>query len=130
MHEPSEDELRRWAYSISDPPAPASWEHVLSWRMERGLLRLVVELASDPDCPAADYFLGLLYTWVNTVAKDDEFEIRRSLYDEWLDVARGCRDSKVKKWRREARTIFQGQKQFDREKWWEHYSSTATDVQP
>src|SRR3954451_21170744 len=105
---PSEDELRGWAYDPAAPEPVQDWDLVLSWRIDRELLGCCVECAADPDCPRADFFLTVLYEWVDAVARDDSFDFRRPMYDEWLDVANGTRDGRVKDWRYRARLLFQG----------------------
>jgi hypothetical protein len=86
--------------------------------MDRGLLRRCIQFADDRDCPRAAYFLDVLYLWVEGVAKRNDFPVTRTLYDEWLEVARGIQDPAVKRWRHHARLILQGLEQFNRENWW------------
>ena len=114
---PTSEELRDWAYDASAKEPTGDWELVLSWRMESGLLGRCVEYAADPECPNAQFFLDVLYQWVDTVATNKQFEVLKSLYDEWLEVARGANDAKVKRWRHRARLVFQGIEPYDREKW-------------
>lgn len=127
---PSEDELRGWAY---DPAAPAplqEWELVLSWRLDQGLLGVCVECAADPACPKSQFFLEVLYQWVDSAARDDHFDFRRQMYDGWLNVANGVRDERVKAWRYRARLLFQGVERFERERWWAAFSQTKPSADP
>jgi hypothetical protein len=120
MRDPSSpitEELHDWAYDALAKHPTGDWELVLSWRMERGLLGRCVEYAADPECPNAQFFLDVLYQWVDTVATNKQFEVLKSLYDEWLEVARGTNDAKVKRWRHRARLVFQGIEPYDRERW-------------
>ena len=116
-HNPTEAELRAWAAEAGAPEPENDWDLVLSWEMEPGRLRVFVELAADPTLPNAAYFLMALYTWVSYVARREDFDSWRPQYDRWLDVARGVRDPAVKRWRHNARRIFQGLEPFDAEAW-------------
>jgi hypothetical protein len=115
---PAEDELREWAYAPdSEEPVP-DFGLILSWQMDRGLLRRCIQFADDRHCPQAPFFLDVLYLWGDAVASASNFAETRSIYDEWLEVARGITDPAVKCWRHHARLIFQGLEPFDRDKWW------------
>ena len=114
---PTEDELHTWAYSPGAESPAVEWDWLLAVHMERGLLARCVEYAADRECPNAGFFLDVLYQWVEVVARDKRFEVVRSTYDEWLDVARGVQDAKVKDWRYRARLVFQNAEPFDRHRW-------------
>jgi hypothetical protein len=125
---PTEEELREWA---ADPesisPSPA-WELLLSWGMEPGLLRVCVDLASDPDNMHRGLFRMVLYQWVETIQKGAEFEAYRTIYEGWLDALKGLTNPAIKRWRYEARRIIQGVRPFDRDRWWaECYSDERID---
>jgi hypothetical protein len=94
------------------------WDLVLSWGMEPGRLRVCVELAATPICPHARFFLMVLYHWVAVVARDSHIELRRTMYDRWLEVVRGVTDPAVKRWRHRAKLVFQGAEPFSWEQWW------------
>lgn len=96
--------------------------------MERGLLGRCIAFAADPDCPKSEFFLLVLYQWLETAARNDSFEVNRMSYDDWLDVARGVRAPAVKRWRHEARLIFQGVVPFDREKWYHGLYGAGTEI--
>lgn len=115
---PTDDELRAWAYAPDSKEPVQDWGLVLSWQMDRGLLRRCIQLADDHDCPQAAFFLDVLYLWVEGLANGSDFAATRSMYDDWLNVASGITDQAVKRWRHHARLIFQGVDQFDRTKWW------------
>lgn len=118
---PTEPELRAWA-SLDGARQPSpEWELVLSWGMDRGRLRVCIQLAADPALANARFFLLLLYTWVSYVAGRENWEALRPEFDRWLDEAKGVRDVAVKRWRRRARLIFQGIEPFDRKGWWEDW---------
>lgn len=116
---PTEEELRDWAYSPDSVEPVQDWGLVLSWQMDRGLLRRCVQFADDGHCPQAAFFLDVLFQWVDGVVRGNDFAERRGMYDEWLDVAKGLADPVVKRWRHHARMIFQGLQTFDRQNWWE-----------
>ena len=116
-HNPTEAELRAWAAEAGAAEPEGDWDLVLSWGMEPGRLRVLVELAADPTLPNAPYFLITLYTWVSYVARRDDFDSWRPQYDRWLDAAKGVRDPAVKRWRHSARRIFQGLDPFDADAW-------------
>jgi len=115
---PAEEELRAWAADERALAPLQDWDLVLSWAMEPGLLRLCVELAADPFCPQASFFLMVLYHWVAVVARDKQFKLRLTMYDRWLEVVRGVDDPAVKRWRHRAKLVFQGTEPFVREEWW------------
>jgi len=117
-HNPTEEELRQWAYAPDSEEPVQDWGMILSWQMDRGLLRHCIEFADDGDCPQAAFFLDVLYQWVCLEAGRASFEATRDIYDEWLNVAKGIRDPAVKRWRHHARLIFQGLEPFDSQKWW------------
>jgi hypothetical protein len=117
-HHPTEAELRAWS---ADPEAEwpmPDWDLVLAWGMEPGRLGLLAALASDATLPQRSRFLLVLYTWVSYVARQQDFELSRTQYDGWLDKVKGCRDAAVKRWRHQARRIFQKIEPFDQESWW------------
>lgn len=114
---PSESDLHAWAYDSHADVPMQDWDLVLSWVVERGLLARCVQYAGDPKCPKAAFFLDVLYQWVLSVAKAEGFEFRRTMYDDWLEVARGITDAHVKQWRHQARLVFQNVEPFDRERW-------------
>jgi hypothetical protein len=128
--DPSEDELRNWAYDPAASEPAQDWDLILSWRLDRGLLGRCVECAADPGCPKAGFFLRVLYEWVDAVARDDNFDFRRSMYDGWLDAVKGIRDDRVRAWRHRARLLFQGVEPFDRERWWAGFSQTIPVADP
>ena len=117
-HNPTEEELREWAYSEASEEPVQEWGLILSWQMDRGLLRRCIRFACDPNCPHADFFLGVLYLWVEGLAKREDFVATRGTYDDWLEGARGIDNVAVKRWRHRARLIFQGLEPFDRTGWW------------
>jgi hypothetical protein len=123
---PTLDERREWAADSETQEPVTDWDLVLSWRMEPGLLRLCVELAADPQCPKSSFFLLVLYQWVSVVARGQQFDALRPMYNEWLEVARGVANPVVKNWRHRARFIFQGIELFERERWWSGYTATKT----
>ncbi len=114
---PTDDDLRAWAYGPSTDTPIQDWDLVLSWGVDRGRLRHCVGYADDPSCPNASFFLELLYQWVKTVGRSPTFDVMRPADDEWLDVARGVTDPAVKRWRHLARLVFQGADPFGRERW-------------
>jgi hypothetical protein len=85
--------------------------------MDRGLLGRCIQYARDPNCPHANYFLDVLYLWVDGLARREDFTATRGMYDDWLDVAPGIKNVAVKRWMHHARPIFQGLAAFDRVKW-------------
>jgi hypothetical protein len=115
---PTEEELRVWAADDGAVAPMQDWDLVLSWRMEPGFLGLCVELASDPVCPQAGFFLLVLYQWVAVSARGQNFEPCRSMYDRWLDKARGTANPAVKRWHHRARLLFQGIEPFEWNEWW------------
>jgi len=123
---PTEAELRAWAAEAGAAEPTGDWDLVLSWGMEPGRLRLLVDLAADAALPNATYFLMALYTWVSFAARQKDFDSGRPQYDRWLDVAKGVRDPAVKRWRRRARRVFQGVDSFDNELWWKTFAADAS----
>jgi hypothetical protein len=85
--------------------------------VDRGFLGRCIQYAADPECPKAVFFLDVLYRWVESVARTEQFEALHTMYDNWLDVARGVADPRVKRWRHQARLVFQNVEPFDRERW-------------
>jgi hypothetical protein len=122
-YHPTDKELRAWAAEADAPPPLQDWDLIVSWQMDPDRLRLCVELAAEQGCPRADFFLDVLYAWVEAVARDDSLEIRGAQYDRWLDVARGVADPTVKRWRHRARLIFQQIEPFDWQAWWDQRRS-------
>jgi hypothetical protein len=114
---PAEDELRAWAYDPEAREPVQDWDLVLSWQVDRGFLSRCVAYAADPSCPKADFFLDVLFQWVETTARSEHFDVLRATLDGWLDVARGVTDRRVKDWRHQARLVFQGVEPFERERW-------------
>ena len=114
---PTEAELRTWAAEAGADEPSQDWDMILSWGMERGRLRVIIDLAADTSLPNHWFFLLTLYSWVEHVAGCPNYSIMRPAYAEWLDVARGVRDPAVKRWRHAAREIFQGRVPFDRGAW-------------
>jgi hypothetical protein len=123
---PTEAELRAWAAEIGAGEPMGDWDLVLSWGMEPGRLRLLVDLAADSTLPNAAFFLMALYTWVSYTARQKDFDRWRPQYDRWLDVAKGVRDPAVKRWRNRARRIFQGVDSFDYDSWWTTFTADAS----
>ena len=121
-YNPTERELRDWAVESSAIPPMQDWDLVLSWKMETGRLRTCVELAGKMHSTKAMYFLQVLYSWVSVVAKDDQFETYRSMYDRWLESARGAEDAAVNRWRHKASLVFQGREPFERDCWWAQFA--------
>ena len=117
MH-PTETELREWASQRDASWPKEDWDLILSWDMVPNRLRLFITLAADRALPGHEFFLGVLHQWVSYVARQEDFEIERSQYDQWLDQARGERDPAVKEWRRRASLVFQGIEPFDYDSWW------------
>ena len=122
---PTEDELQQWAYDPETDNPVQDWELILSWGMDRGRLRQLIQFAADPSCPHATFFLGVLFQWVIVVAKSQHYEIIRGHYDSWLHEAKGVKDPRVKQWRRKARLLFQGQQQFNYDTWVSEWSVVA-----
>lgn len=112
---PTAAELHAWAADPQSIEPCEDWDLILSWEMDRGRLRTIINLATDPALPRSSFFFRVLYQWVSYVAGQKDFDPR---YDLWLDEARGVRDAKVKEWRHKTRLIFQGVEQFDYDKWW------------
>lgn len=119
---PTTAELRAWAADPESVEPSQDWDLILSWEMDRGRLRTLVELAADPTVPQSSYCLQVLYQWVSYVAGQKDFDSR---YDPWLDEARGVRDEKVKQWRHKARLIFQGIERFDYDAWWSEFRANG-----
>ena len=65
---PAEDELRAWAYDPDAREPMQDWDLVLAWQVDRGFLGRCVVYAADPSCPKADFFLDVLFQWVETAA--------------------------------------------------------------
>src|SRR5262245_66509449 len=95
---PTADELREWAYAPNSGEPVPDWGLVLSWQMDRGLLRRCIQFADDRHCPHAAFFLDALCLWVDGLARGSNFAATRGMYDEWLDVAKGLTDPAVKRW--------------------------------
>src|SRR5690348_6096400 len=74
---PTENELHDWAYAPDAEEPVQDWGLRLSWQMDRGLLRRCVEFACDSDCPQADFFLDVLYLWVERIARREDFGVTR-----------------------------------------------------
>jgi hypothetical protein len=127
LSHPTEAELRQWASDPKSHLPSQAWELLLSWSMEPGLLRVCVELASDPDNAHRGLFRRVLYQWVETILKQAEFEAYRTIYEGWLDALKGLTDSAIKRWRYEARRIIQGVRPFERDQWWAECYSTEGD---
>jgi hypothetical protein len=115
---PTEEELHEWAYAPDFEEPVQDWGLILSWQMDRGLLRRCIQFACDRNCPHADFFLDVLYLWVEGLAKREDFAATRGMYDVWLEVTRGIDNAAVKRWRHHSLLLFQGLEPFDREKWW------------
>ena len=115
----SDDELRQWAYDAdADEPTP-DWDLVLCWSMVRGRLRLIAELADDAACPHADFFLLVLYRWIDYLCRDRGVDTAVPKKESHFDEIRGVRNPKVKRWRHQALRMLQGIEPYDRERWWQ-----------
>lgn len=123
--DPTEEELRKWAYDSQAHAPVQDWELVLSWGMSRERFQQVIQFAADPNCPQAAFFLDVLFQWVSVIAKSQDYEIVRTHYDTWLQDVRGIRDKRVKEWRHKAGLLFQGQRQFDYDAWVQEWSNTS-----
>ena len=119
---PTHEELRAWAAESDTAEPLPDWDLVLSWRVEPGLLRLCIELAADPRSPKARFFLMVLYQWVAVVARNEQFEALRPMYNQWMEVARDVDDLAVKHWRHRALLVFQGVEVFEWDRWWNSFT--------
>jgi hypothetical protein len=63
---PTEAEVRDWAYRPGAVEPEQDWELALSGT---GFEALYVDLAADPACPARDFFLRVLYLLVGDAAR-------------------------------------------------------------
>jgi hypothetical protein len=114
---PTSEELREWAFNGGRVEPCPDWELVLCWQMDRGRLRMCIELAADPHCPAATFFLNVLYQWTAFVAQQRNFAAMRRAYGEWLTEARGVQDCRVKNWRRWTTLFFQSGEPLNQQDW-------------
>jgi hypothetical protein len=119
---PTHEELLEWAAEPESPEPVPDWDLVLAWSMERGLLRLCIDLAADAHSSKARFFRMVLYQWVAVVARNDQFETLRPIFNQWMDVARGVENPAVKRWRHQALLIFQGVELFEWNRWWKGFA--------
>ncbi|MBC2606301.1 hypothetical protein [Pelagicoccus albus] len=83
-YNPTEDEIREWAFTDISVEPRQDWDLMLS-HLNR--TRLYLELASNDQCPTSEYFLSLLYLIVGDAVRTDFQTKKKSEIEDLLEVA-------------------------------------------
>ncbi|WP_010113325.1 hypothetical protein [Acinetobacter sp. P8-3-8] len=111
---PSITEIRTWAFSDENLPAP-EWDLYLIWKDE---ILLFLELAIDHKCNKQNFFKYLLYFMVAYQFKhlNDLFE-KRLLLQRYLDESKHIKHGDVRIWRNELMTLQRNIHSFSYDVW-------------
>jgi hypothetical protein len=109
--EPTEAEIRAWAYDADSLEPIQDWDLIIWGGVRPGLL---VELTSDSDCPRRSYFLRCLYGRIG-----DEVRAGRLDAETWAVVDRSINsdDSAVSRWAARSATLRNRPELFEYEDW-------------
>lgn len=84
IYNPTNEEIRQWAYEADAAYPTQDWDIIVFHDVSEeddDFNRLILELASDPDCPSQHLFLGYLELMTHN----------------FVGIKKGCREKKLAK---------------------------------
>ncbi|MBJ7540069.1 hypothetical protein [Marinomonas transparens] len=110
----TKEELRNWAYSVTDSIPDQDWNLSVA---NSGYEDLVLELASDPDCPNQKVMLGCLYMITGDMIFDRNDDERNTEIEGLLSQAENMENIEVRKWASESRNLIRNPDTFNYDYW-------------
>ena len=117
MHDPwnpTEDEVRAWAYDAGTLEPEQDWHLALP---DTGFEELYLDLVADPACPKHDYFLWVLYLLVGDAVRSGYRATPRERVGALLDAARARRSPELELWTERSRALMARPDIFDYDLW-------------
>jgi hypothetical protein len=119
---PTREEIRQWAYDPDAVEPMQDW-HLIIWGTAD--LQLLIDLASDPMCPKADYALWLLYGRVGDHARREgrkgldraSYGLRDPDLMAYLSRDDTPSDAGVARWKQRSKALLNDSSLFDYEDW-------------
>lgn len=122
--EPTYEEIRQWAYDPADEFYPADdWDIIVFGDVEdEALNSLVLEIASDDNCPKQPSFLHFLYVMTGSVVRlaEDGFDkdkleklnamIAKAMQNGQLDLS---------EWAEKSQSVINNPEKFNYEEWFQ-----------
>jgi hypothetical protein len=100
---PSGEEIRRWAYSDAVEPMQ-DWQLIIGQSEHAETL---IDLVSDPACPAREYLLSALYLLVGDSVRTDYHTTSRDELDRLLAAADSIGDRWLSTWVSRSRRLME-----------------------
>ncbi len=111
---PTQDEIRAWAYTPGAIEPTQDWDLILSvskWD------DFYLSLAADPQCPNSIYFLSLLYLIVGDEVRTNYHLRSRKEIDHLLAAAENSVNPRVRRWVERSRALIANPKSYDYRAW-------------
>ena len=111
---PDLDEIRAWAYTPGALEPMQDWDLILEGGRHD---RLYLELASDPHCPMASYFLHVLYLVVGDAIRTGYESRARDVIEDLLECGERAGPLALRRWAERARRLMAHPAEFSYAAW-------------
>jgi hypothetical protein len=111
---PTQDEVRAWAYDAETFEPDQDWELSMSLDIHESVL---LECAGDPNCPKQSFMLRVLYLNVGDAVRTGFKSTPREIVEGVLARADACPEPLIQLWLERSRELIAHPKQF-KAAWW------------
>jgi len=117
MHDlwnPSPDEIRTWADDADAPEPCEDFDLALKWMHDE---KVLLECASDCNCPKQDFFVRVLYLIVGDAVRTSFVSTSRSAVEGFVARGEDFHRPEIRAWQERSRELIQHPHHFDYESW-------------
>ena len=108
------EEIRHWAFDAKAPEPTQDFDLML---LNVGHPEMYLELAADPECPKANYFLGILYLTVGDAVSTGYQTASREVVADLIAKGAAHPAFQLNTWAKRSRELMENPHLFDYEAW-------------
>ncbi len=112
---PTHDEIKKWAYNpIAIDPMGQDWDLIIASDENADLL---LELASDENCPNKNYFLKCLYLYIGDSLPSNKASKISQKAEDLVEKAKESVDPEIQRFVKRSENLFQHPEDFHYKDW-------------